>query len=164
MSHKLSRHNLNHLTFSVWDITWWKWLASFLEKKSRRFWEPFGASFMEKKPQKRHIWVISRLKTEFIKSPIFGNWVSVIFEKKIQNTFQTIFLVDFFPKMTLAQFPKNSFSKIMILYSWKNSGFFFQIWRWLSSQNPSFWIFVGFFSKNDASSVPGFWIFSRIHR
>ena len=54
--------------------------------------------------------------------------------------------MDFFSKNDAGSVPKKiSFLKIMILYSWKNTGFFFQKWRWLSSQNSIFWIFVGFF-------------------
>ena len=48
-------------------------------------------------------------------------------------------LMDFFPKMTLTKFPKFFLAK--------------KLWR--STHERS----LDFFSKNDASTVPGFWIF-----
>ena len=58
-------------------------LASFSEKKSRCVWERQGASFLDKKSNAIYcaqIW-------GFFEKSYFGNWASVIFGQKKQNTF-----------------------------------------------------------------------------
>ena len=76
--------------------------------------------------------------------------------KKNPNHFLSL---DFFPEMTLTQFPKNIFFK----NSWpyileKNLDFFSRndAYSFPKKQFLEFWL--DFFSKNDAYSFLGFWI------
>ena len=73
--------------------------------------------------------------------------------------------MDFFSKNDAGSVPKKiSFLKIMILYSWKNSGFFSRNDAGSVPKTRFFEFSLGFFPKIDASSVLSFWIFSKIHR
>ena len=147
-------------------------LASFLEKKSRCVWGPLGASYMEKKSQKRLFRVIWREKISFQNFRILGTELASFLEKNPDEFFNVesiphsavwhwfLSLWIFFPKMTLAQFPKFFLPKKSWLYTHEKSLDFFSRNDAGSVPKIRFFEFsLDFFSKNDASSVPGFWIF-----
>ena len=73
--------------------------------------------------------------------------------------------LDFFSINDAGWFPrKNDFWNFMGRYSWKKSGFFFQKWRWVISQNSFFQIEVGFFFQEWRWVISRFLdFFSRIH-
>ena len=74
-------------------------------------------------------------------------------------------LMDFFSKNDAGSVPKKiSFLKIMILYSWKNSGFFFPEMTLAQFPKPDFFIFRWiFFPKMTLAQFPIFGFFSKIH-
>ena len=97
---------------------------------------------------------------QFPKNKLFKNHDTVLMKK----------LWIFFPEMTLAQFPKSDFFIFrwiffpkMTLAQFPIFGFFFQDSRIgvkvLMEPKKILKFSLDFFSRNDASSVPGFWIF-----
>ena len=77
--------------------------------------------------------------------------------KKNPNHFLSL---DFFPEMTLTQFPKNIFFKNSWPYIQEKSLDFFSrndAYSFPKKRFLEFWL--DFFSKNDAYSFPDFWIF-----
>ena len=89
-------------------------LASFLEKKSRRVWERLGASFLEKISISQHFnyfyelfekmdfWEMSKRHSWKI-NPDLKSCLDIFSRNDAPRRSQT--RLDFFPKMTLAQFP-----------------------------------------------------------
>ena len=148
------------------------WASVIFGKKIQTRLGTSGSVIYGKKSQKRLFRVIWREKISFQNFRILGTELASFLEKNPDEFFNVesiphsavwhwfLSLWIFFPKMTLAQFPKFFLPKKSWLYTHEKSLDFFSRNDAGSVPKIRFFEFsLDFFSKNDASSVPGFWIF-----